>query len=82
MHLGMQRFHPAIHHLRKSGEVRHVLHFQSGVGEGLARAAGRHQRHAACTERTGEIDQPGLVGNGNQGAGDGTKAVGHGFFDG
>ena len=48
MHLRMQRLHPAVHHLGKAGEVRHVAHLQAGVGERLGGAAGRDQLDAVA----------------------------------
>ena len=38
-HDRVQGLHPAVHHLREAGELGDVLHRQSGVGDGLARAA-------------------------------------------
>ena len=67
---GMQRLHAAVHHLGKAGELGHVAHLQAGVGERLAGAAGRDQLDAVAGERAGELDQAGLVGHGEQGAGD------------
>ena len=77
MHLRMQRLHPAIHHFGKAGEVRDVAHLQAGVGDRLGGAAGGDELDAVAAERAREVDQPGLVGNREEGAGDAAE-VGHG----
>ena len=69
MHLGMQRLDPAIHHLGKAGELGDVLDLQPGRGDRLGGAAGRDQFDAVAGQRLRELDQPGLVGNGQQSAG-------------
>ena len=42
------------------------LHRQARLGERLARAAGRDDLDAAAGQGAGELDEAGLVGNGNQ----------------
>ena len=46
MHFGVQRLHPAIHHLRKAGDSGDVRHIEPGVGDCLLGAAGGDQRRA------------------------------------
>ena len=62
-----------------SASGRHVAYRQSGIGERLARAAGRHELDPAGRERPGEVDQAGFVGNGQEGAGDVARIVSHGL---
>ena len=78
MHLGMQRLDPPVHHLGKAREVGDVGHFQPGGGDRLGGAAGGDQIDAMSGQRLGKFDQPGLVGNGQQGAGYAARMVGHG----
>ena len=68
MHLGMQRLDAAVHHFGKAGQLGDVLDLQPGLGDRLRGAAGRDQLDAVAGQRLGELDQAGLVGNGNQGA--------------
>ena len=74
MHLGMQRLHAAVHHLGKAGELGDVEHGEAGIGQRLAGAAGRDELDAVLGERAGEIDQAGLVGDGDEGAGDAAES--------
>ena len=69
VHQGMQRLDPAIHHFGKAGDVGDVAHRQPGIGQRLTGAAGGDQFHALLRQRAGELDQPGLVGHGQQSAG-------------
>jgi hypothetical protein len=41
VNLGMQRFHAAVEHLRKSGQVADVAHRQPRLAQGARGAAGR-----------------------------------------
>ncbi len=68
MHRRVQRLDPAVHHFREPGEIADVQHVQSGIAQGLARAAGRNQRDAVAGKGTGEFDHAGFVGNGDEGA--------------
>ena len=74
---GMQGLDPPIHDLGKAGMGRDLRHREPGFGEGAGRAAGGEQRHALADEKAGEIHQPGLVGNGDQRAGDGEDRSSH-----
>ena len=64
----VQRFHAAVHHFGKAGEVGDAGHREAGVGERARRAAGRDQLEAARREAAAEIDDPGLVRNAQQGS--------------
>ena len=77
MHGGMQRLHPAVHHLGKSGELADVAHGKRGLAERLARAARGDELDAVAGERAGKLNEPGLVGNGDEGARDEAKLLGH-----
>ena len=78
VHLGMQRLDTAVHHFRKAGEIGYVDDLEAGIGQRLARAAGRDEFDAALGQRACEVDQAGLVGNGNQRAGDAAEVGRHG----
>src|SRR5262249_29502180 len=78
VHFWVQRLDPAVHHLGKAGELRDVAHRKAGVGERLAGAAGRDELDLSGRERAGEIDEPRLVGDREQGAGERTRALRHG----
>jgi hypothetical protein len=68
MDFGMQGLDPAVHHLGRAGELRHVDHGEAGLGQRLGGAAGRHQLDAALGERARETDEVGLVGDREQSA--------------
>ena len=63
MHARMQRLDPAIHDFRKSGQVGNVANRKARRFKCRPGTAGRNQLHAEVGEITGEIHQPGLVGN-------------------
>ena len=77
MDLGVQRLDPAVHHFGKAGEIGDVEHGQAGVRQRSARSAGRDQLDSVLRQRPSEVHQTGLVGNGEQGAGNATEMVGH-----
>jgi hypothetical protein len=58
---GMQRLDPAVEHLRKAGNFRNVAHGQSGVGQRLARAAGRNQLDLKRGQTMSQLDQSRLI---------------------
>ena len=64
----VQRFHAAVHHFGESREIGHARHGEPGVGQRARRAAGGHQLEAAGREAASQIDNPGLVGNAQQGS--------------
>jgi hypothetical protein len=53
---------------REAGVVGHVLDGQAGVADGLGGAAGGEEFDAGRRERAGEVDEAGLVGDGEEGA--------------
>ena len=67
VHLGMQGFYPAIHHLGKSRVVAQLHHVHPGIPERLGRTPGGNQLHPAAGQKLGKIHQPGLVGYRKQG---------------
>ena len=73
----MQGLHPTVHQLGKAGQVRHVLDGEARLGERPAGAAGGDEGDAALGERPGEVDEAGLVGHGQEGAGDALRIAGH-----
>ena len=64
MHLRMQGLDPAVHHFRKSGQLRHIADLQPRRGNRLGGAAGGDEIDAVGRERAGKFDQPGFIGNG------------------
>ena len=77
MDLGMQRLHPAVHHFGEAGHLGDFEHGKAGVRQRLARAPGRDELHSLRRQRTRELDDARLVGNGNEGARDAAEAFGH-----
>ena len=78
MHLGMQGLHATIHHFGKAGKVGDITHRQARISECLAGAAGGDQLDAMANQGTGEVDEAGLVGNGDEGARDAAEVGRHG----
>src|SRR5262249_1064991 len=66
------------HHLGKAGKVGDIAHLQPGVCDRLCGPAGRDEFDSMRSERAREIDQPGFVRDGEEGASHGAKAFGHG----
>ncbi len=77
MHLGMQRLHPPVHHLRKAGQVGYVANGEPDIGERGLGAAGRHEFDAAGGELAGEIGQSRLVRYGEKRAANGAQLIDH-----
>ena len=73
MHLRVQGLDAAVHDLGEAGQVGNVPDRQAGLADRLGRTARGQQFDAARRERTGEVDQARLVGDGQQRA-----AHGHG----
>ena len=65
---GVQGLHPAVHHLGETGQVRDILHRQAGARDRRPRAPCGHQLDAEVGQHLGGLDQPGLVGDRDQGA--------------
>ena len=68
MHLGVQRLHAPVHHFGKARQVGDILHRERRRLDRLRGAAGRDKLDARLVEGAGEIGEPGLVGNRNEGA--------------
>ena len=79
MNARMQRLDAAVHHFRKSGQFADVEHIQSGIAERHAGAAGRNQLDAEARQCAREVDDPGFVGDGNEGARGAAEMFGHGL---
>ncbi len=75
VHLRMQRLHAPIEHFRKAGVIADLRHREAGVGERVRGAASRQEPDAELREAAREVDDPGLVGHGQQGL---RARVGHG----
>ncbi len=75
----VQGLHPAIHHFRETGVVRHFHSVHGVVAQQLEGTAGGENLHAQGLQFTSEIKDPGLVGNADQGAADrqASSLVGH-----
>jgi hypothetical protein len=78
MHQRMQRLDPAIHHFRKAGELGDIPDRQAGLADRLGGAAGGEQLDVAGGQCLGQVDQAGLVGNGQQRPAHGQEISGHG----
>ncbi|ABA48884.1 hypothetical protein BURPS1710b_3404 [Burkholderia pseudomallei 1710b] len=66
VHLRVQRLHAPIEHFREAGVVGHFGDGQARVGEQFRGAARRQQLDAERGQRFREVDDAGLVGNGNE----------------
>ena len=75
----MQRLQPAVHHFRKSGELRDVDDGDARFRERRGGAAGGDDLDLARREGEAQLGQSGLVGDGNQRAADMRETIdGHG----
>ena len=64
MHLGMQRFHTAVHHLRKSGQIVARTYGNASLFDNLGRSARGNDFHTELlVQRTSEINNARLVGH-------------------
>jgi hypothetical protein len=66
-----------VHHLGKPVRLGNVLHLEAGRGDRLGGAAGRDQLDIVRGKRLCELDQAGLVGDGEKGTGDAAGMVSH-----
>ncbi len=73
----VQRLDAAVHHLGEAGIVADFGHRHAGVAKLLGGTAGREDLDAARGERLTERNEPGLVGNGNEGSCDADEIGGH-----
>ncbi len=71
----VQGLDAAVENLGKACYLADVADGEPGLGEGLARAAGRDQFDAEARQAAGELDQAGFVADAEQGAGN--LAEGH-----
>ncbi|GJD73998.1 hypothetical protein CFIICLFH_2231 [Methylobacterium goesingense] len=78
----VQRLHPTVHHLGKAGEVGDLRDGQPGRTQGLVRPTRGDQRDAEAVESSGELDEAGLVGDGEECAGDPHLVMRHGVSSG
>ena len=60
---GVQRLHPAIHHLGKAGQVGHVLDLKPRLAQRPGSATGRNQFDPARRQCLAQFYQAGLVGH-------------------
>ena len=65
--LRVQRDHPVVEDRGHAGEVGDVGDRDAGLGDRRRGAAARHERHVELVERARELDDPGLVVDGQQG---------------
>jgi hypothetical protein len=70
MDLGMQRLDAPIHDLGEAGVVGDLDDAMPGIAQRLGGAAGREDLDAVAGEAGRQLQQPRLVRNGDQGAGD------------
>ena len=77
MDLRMQRLHPAVHHFGEAGHLGDVADANARFRQRLAGASGRDELDSLRRQRTRELDEARLVGNGNEGASDAAEAFGH-----
>ena len=63
----MESFHPAIHHFRKSGNLRNIFDGNFIIAQQRCRAAGGDEFDAKRRERAGKLDDAVLVRNADQG---------------
>ncbi len=67
VHLRMQSFHPAIQHLRESGQIGDVFDANTRIAQQLRRATCGDQFYSHAGELLGKFDQTSLVGNAENG---------------
>ena len=67
VHHGVERLDPAVHHFRKAGQVGDIAHRQPGLVDRSAGAAGGDQLDPQVVKGAGDVLQPRLVRQGDQG---------------
>ena len=75
MHLRVQSFDAAVHHLGEAGQVGHVAHGEPRLAQSPRRAARGDEVDAVRVERLREFDEACLVRDGQQSTAD-RNAVG------
>ena len=78
MHRRMQRLDAAVHHFGKAGQFGDVAHRQAGSLSALRVPPVETSSMPKPGKRAGEVDQAGLVGDGDEGAGGAAQMFGHG----
>ena len=78
VHRRMQGLDAAVHHLGEAGQLGNVDDREPRLAQRLARAAGGDEFDAVAGKRAGELDDPGLVGNGDESARGAAQIFGHG----
>jgi len=63
VHLGVERFHAAIHHLGKAGQLRDIAHRQTGIAQCFGGSPRRNQFDLAPCKSLTQLHQPALVGH-------------------
>ena len=64
----MEGLDPAVQHLGCSGDLADLAHRDTGIREGLGGAAGGDQLHPGLVEPAGEVREPGLVADADEGS--------------
>src|SRR5262249_60681508 len=77
MDLGEPLLHTTVHHLGEAGQLGGIEDGKARVRQRLAGASGRNELYSLPHQRTRELDEIRLVGNGNESARDAAEAVGH-----
>ena len=65
---GCKRFHAAVQHLGKAGQVRNIADVEPCFAQCFRSAAGRDQLNAMRRKRLGERHQAGFISDAQQGA--------------
>ena len=66
VHRGVQRLHAAVEHLGELRDVADVAHRNAGLAQRARRAAGGDELPAELVQAAGEVEQAGLVGDGEK----------------
>ena len=69
VHFRVQSLHPAVEHLRETGEGGDAANLDPFLPQELRGATGGNDLDSLLGERAGEIDDAGFIGNGNKCAG-------------
>ena len=77
VHPRVQSLDPSVHHLREAGDLRHVDDREAGGVQRRRGAAGREEVDAKRLEGVRQIQEAGLVGNGEERPADSDDIRGH-----
>ena len=75
VHGGMQRLHASVEHLGDAGDVADIARREAGVAQRAGRATGRDDLPPELGEPARELDDAGLVGDGDEGAHQGASLI-------